>query len=320
MEAVHPEEAFRDRATAMTRKVSAAQTALSLNRAVYQALAAIPAAKADPATRYYLQRQLLEFRLSGVDKVEAVRTRLKKLNDELTEEVSAFERNINDGQKIVEVRDAAELTGLPQDYLDAHKPDKNGVIHITTDYPDYGPVMDFSASDALRRRISLAFNTRAFPQNRDVLSKMLRCFVLCSLAAILLLVSSALLFGLKWGNPLKLAVAMAAWGVSMTGLLALIFALAHTKEQANVLSPLVLLVCAMLGGSMFPYENLPVFLQKLGQYIPNRWAVLALQGVARSKPLAELVGPLAGLVALGAGGSLLAFFLFKRRLEDGGRK
>jgi ABC-2 type transport system permease protein len=152
-----------------------------------------------------------------------------------------------------------------------------------------------------------------------VLSKMLRCFVLCSLAAILLLVSSALLFGLKWGNPLKLAVAMAAWGVSMTGLLALIFALAHTKEQANVLSPLVLLVCAMLGGSMFPYENLPAFLQKLGQYIPNRWAVLALQGVARSKPLAELAGPLAGLVALGAGGSLLAFFLFKRRLADGGR-
>ncbi len=174
MEAVHPDTAFRDRATAMTRKVSAAQTALSLNRGVYQAMAAVPTATADPATRYYLQRQLLEFRLSGVDKDEAVRTRLKKLNDELTEEVSAFERNINDGQKIVEVRDAAELSGLPQDYLDAHKPDKAGVIHITTDYPDYGPVMDFSASDALRRRISLAFNTRAYPQNRDVLSKMLQ--------------------------------------------------------------------------------------------------------------------------------------------------
>jgi thimet oligopeptidase len=143
MEAVHPEEAFRDRATAMTRKVSAAQTALSLNRGRLSGAGGGSRRKADPATRYYLQRQLLEFRLSGVDKDEAVRTRLKKLNDELTEEVSAFERNINDGQKIVEVRDATELSGLPQDYLDAHKPDKNGVIHITTDYPDYGPVMDF---------------------------------------------------------------------------------------------------------------------------------------------------------------------------------
>ncbi|MEP6886627.1 MAG: M3 family metallopeptidase [Gammaproteobacteria bacterium] len=174
MEAVHPDVAFRDRATAMTREVSATQTALSLNRGVYQALAAVPTAQADPATRYYLQRQLLEFRLAGVDKDNAVRARLKKLNDELTEEVSAFERNINDGQKVIEVHDPTELNGLPQDYLAAHKPDKNGLIHITTDYPDYGPVMDFAASDELRRRLSLAFNTRAYPQNRDVLVKMLQ--------------------------------------------------------------------------------------------------------------------------------------------------
>ncbi len=153
-----------------------------------------------------------------------------------------------------------------------------------------------------------------------VLSKMLRCFVLCSLAAILLLISSALMFGIKWGNPLKLATTLAAWAASMTGLLGLIYAFARTKEQANVLSPIVLLVFAMLGGSMFPYENLPAFLQKLGQFSPNRWAVLALQGVARSKPLADLALPFAALVVLGAVGCVAAFFLFKRRLADGGRK
>jgi len=153
-----------------------------------------------------------------------------------------------------------------------------------------------------------------------VLSKMLRCFVLCNVAAILLLVSSALMFGVKWGSSLKLAAAVAAWAGSMTGLLAMIYSLARTKEQANVLSPLVLLLFAMLGGSMFPYESLPAFLQKLGQCTPNRWAVLVLQGVARSKPLADLVTPFAGLVGLGAVGSLLAFFLFKWRLAKGGGK
>ena len=153
-----------------------------------------------------------------------------------------------------------------------------------------------------------------------VLSKMLRCFLLCSLAAILLLVSSALMFGVKWGNSFMLTAAVAAWAASMTGLLAMIYSLARTKEQANVLSPMVLILFAMLGGSMFPYESLPAFLQKLGQCTPNRWAVLVLQGVARSKPMAELLTPLAGLVALGAVGSLLAFYLFKWRLADGGRK
>jgi thimet oligopeptidase len=174
MEAVHPDAAFRDRATAMIRKVSAAQTALSLNRDVYQALAAVGASHADPATQYYLRRQLLEFRLAGVDKDDATRARLKQLNDELTGETSAFERNINDGQKSVEVRDASELKGLPQDYIDGHKPGKDGVIHVNTSYPDYTPVMNFAVSDALRRRLFLAFNTRAYPQNRDVLMNMLR--------------------------------------------------------------------------------------------------------------------------------------------------
>jgi thimet oligopeptidase len=173
MEAVHPEAAFRDRATAMTRKVSALQTALSLNRGVYDALAAMPLEHADKATQYYVRRQLLEFRLAGVDKDDTVRARLKVLNDELTGEQSAFERNINDGKKTVEVRDASELNGLPQDFIDSHKPDKAGVIRITTDYPDYIPAMNFAVSSALRRRLFLAFNSRAYPQNADVLMKML---------------------------------------------------------------------------------------------------------------------------------------------------
>lgn len=148
-----------------------------------------------------------------------------------------------------------------------------------------------------------------------VLSKMLRCFVLCSLAIVLLLVSSALLFGINWGNPLKLAAVVPIWAGSMTGLVAVIFAVARTREQANVISPLVLLVCAMLGGSMFPYENLPGFLQMVGRYTPNRWAVLTLQGVAQSKPLLESDGAMAGLLGVGILGSLLAFCLFKRRLK-----
>ena len=174
MEAVHPDAAFRDRATAMTRKVSALQTALSLNRGVYDALAAMPLEHADAATQYYVRRQLLEFRLAGVDKDDAVRARLKVLNDQLTEEQSAFERNINDGTKTVEVRDASELKGLPKDFIDSHKPDKAGVIHITTDYPDYIPAMNFAVSNTLRRRLYLAFETRAYPQNAAVLMKMLQ--------------------------------------------------------------------------------------------------------------------------------------------------
>ena len=173
VEAVHPDGTFRDHATAMVRKVSAAQTALSLNRDVYQALAGLDVSNADPATRYYVKRQLLEFRLAGVDKDEATRAQLKKLSDELTEEQSTFERNISDDQKKVEVTDPKELDGLPQDYLDRHKAGPDGKIYVTTNYPDALPAMKFSNSDQFRRRLFLAFQTRAYPKNKEVLEKMM---------------------------------------------------------------------------------------------------------------------------------------------------
>ncbi|MGA9391873.1 MAG: M3 family metallopeptidase [Candidatus Sulfotelmatobacter sp.] len=173
MEQVHPDAAFRDHATAMLTKASAAQTAIALNHNVYNALAAIDLSKADAATKHYVQRQLLEFRLAGVDKDNATRARLKKLNDQATEEQSMFDRNISDGKRVVEA-DPSELDGLPQDYIDRHKPDANGKIQLTTDYPDALPVFTFAKSDSLRRRMALAFNTRAYPKNQEVLTSLMK--------------------------------------------------------------------------------------------------------------------------------------------------
>src|SRR6266567_4353721 len=173
MQQVHPDATFRDHATEMVRKASAVQTALSLNRDVYHALSKLDVSKADPATQYYVKRQLLEFQLAGVDKDDATRAQLKKLSDELTDEQSTFERNISDDQKKVEVTDPKELDGLPQDYIDRHKPGADGKIYVTTNYPDAIPALKFSKSDDFRRRLFLAFNTRAYPKNKEVLEKMM---------------------------------------------------------------------------------------------------------------------------------------------------
>jgi len=84
-----------------------------------------------------------------------------------------FDRNIADGQNSVEA-DPAELDGLPQDYIDRHKPGANGKVTITTNYPDALPVFSFAKGDALRRRVTMAFLTRAYPKNQDVLTSLLK--------------------------------------------------------------------------------------------------------------------------------------------------
>ncbi|MBI3478270.1 MAG: Zn-dependent oligopeptidase [Acidobacteria bacterium] len=171
---VHPDAAFRDRASTMTQKANAVLTALSLNRDVYKALSDLDLSKTDPVTRYYVQRQLLEFRLAGVDKDDATRARLKQLNDDLVGEVTLFERNIADDQRSVDISSAAELDGLPQDYIDRHKPGADGKIKITTDYPDAFPVFKFAKSTDLRKRLYSEFDNRAYPKNRDLLMKMMQ--------------------------------------------------------------------------------------------------------------------------------------------------
>jgi len=192
-----------------------------------------------------------------------------------------------------------------------------GAMYFWTLFIGQGPFQEVLQEK--ENRIAARILASTVTPGQYVLAKMLTCFALCGFAILLLLVSSALLFGIKWGNPLTLATAVVVWAGSMTGLLALIYAGARTREQANVFSPMVLMVFAMVGGSMFPYENLPGFLQMVGQFTPNRWAVLALQGVAQSKPLAELAGPMTALLGLGIFGSLLAFFVLRRRLASGER-
>ena len=174
MQQVHPDSTFRDHATEMVRKASAAATALSLNHPVYEALAALDGSQADAATRYYVQRQLLEFKIAGVDKDEATRNQLKKLQDQLTEQQSMFDRNISDGQKTVIVNSVSELDGLPQDYIDRHKPGPDGKVRITTEYPDILPALKFVRNDDLRRRLFQAFLTRAYPKNVEVLKQMMQ--------------------------------------------------------------------------------------------------------------------------------------------------
>src|SRR5258705_9265746 len=77
MEAVHPDAKLRDAAEKATQDVSAFSTELSLNREVYEALSALDLTGADNSTRYYVKRELRDFRLAGVDKDEATRERIK---------------------------------------------------------------------------------------------------------------------------------------------------------------------------------------------------------------------------------------------------
>ena len=167
---------MRDKAQAELNRVSSASTDLSLNQGVYRALAAVPlpsgSSKDDLATKHYIERSLLEYRLAGVDRDDATRARVHALQDKITELSLTFGRNIaNDVRKVPATRQ--DLDGLPADYIARHKPTADGSYTLTTDSPDMNPVEDFSTSPDLRRRMFIAYHSRAYPANEAVLQNLL---------------------------------------------------------------------------------------------------------------------------------------------------
>jgi len=172
LNSVAAEKAVRDQAQMEAQRVAMAASALSLNRDVYDALAAMDMEDANPATKHYVERTLLGYRLAGVDKDQATRDRLQKLHEKATITGLEFSRNIQEGAKTIETT-VAELEGLPADYLARHPADAGGKVTLTTDPPDMQPVMTFAASAALRERMFLAYNTRAYPANKELLLQLL---------------------------------------------------------------------------------------------------------------------------------------------------
>ena len=172
LNSVAADKAVRDQAQHEAQRVAQAGSALSLNREVYEALAAIDLEVASAATKHYVQRTLLGYRLAGVDKDQATRDRLQALQEKATDLSLQFSRNIQEGAKTIDAT-VAELDGLPADFIARHPADADGRVTLTTDPPEMQPVMTFAASAALRERVFDAYNTRAYPANQQILLDLL---------------------------------------------------------------------------------------------------------------------------------------------------
>jgi len=163
---------LRDKAQALNQKVARARTDLNLNRKVSDALAAVPLPAKDPASRQYLERALLKYRLAGVNRDDATRAAIRALQDKITALSLTFSRNVQDGtQTYTATRE--ELDGLPDDFIALHKPGADGRYIFNTDPPDVRTIGTFARSADLRRRMYVADTTRAYPANKQVLLDLL---------------------------------------------------------------------------------------------------------------------------------------------------
>lgn len=169
---VHPYEDCRLAAEEVEQKLSKLWSEVSLSRPLFDLFRRIDSSSLDPAAARFVKKVLEDFHRSGVDKDDVTRQRIQSLNEELLLIGQEFGRNVRENVRSIEIS-PEDLAGMPEDYIAAHPPGKNGFVKITTDYPDVVPFLECAKSDDARKKIFIEFQNRGYPKNREVLQKLL---------------------------------------------------------------------------------------------------------------------------------------------------
>lgn len=146
-------------------------------------------------------------------------------------------------------------------------------------------------------------------------------------ATALLLISSlilfgggTLIFGIHWGEPARLGVLIGAYAVFAAGFMAAVTALAGSEKRADTLNTVVAMSLGLVGGCMFPRDQLPAFIgQQLTPWMPTHWFAAAVRALQMDNDSVSWSGAAALLGGLGVALGVVAAWVLQRQLERGGR-
>ena len=169
---VHPLETVRSRGESAMQEVQKLDTDLSLDRDLYEVFAAVDGSGLDATAKRLLDKTLLDFHRGGVDKDDATRARVKELSERAILVGQEFSKNIRDDVRTVKVT-PDKLAGMPQDWIDAHVVDEDGLVTADHRLPRRRAVLDLRAATATTRRaLRMEFLNRAWPANDALLKEL----------------------------------------------------------------------------------------------------------------------------------------------------
>jgi thimet oligopeptidase len=169
---MHPDADVRTLAENYEQAVARFVTDRGLDRALYDVVAALDPTGLEPDEQRLVDKVRRDFRRSGVDRPDDVRERLRAIAEELTRLGQDFSRAIREDVRTVRLA-PEQLAGLPADFVAAHPVDEDGLVTLTTEYPDTIPFRTFAHDAAARRELMTAFFNRAWPRNDATLARIL---------------------------------------------------------------------------------------------------------------------------------------------------
>ncbi len=168
---LHTDPEARTQGETSLQQVDQLLTEISLDAELYAVFQNAQPQEVDAESSRLLEDVLRDFRRSGVDKDDATRTRLAEISARMVLLGQEFARNIRNDVRSIRVT-PDEVEGMPEDWIELHPP-VDGLVTVTTDYPDAIPFFTFAKDADARLSLRKAFLNRAWPENDAVLRELL---------------------------------------------------------------------------------------------------------------------------------------------------
>jgi ABC-2 type transport system permease protein len=156
--------------------------------------------------------------------------------------------------------------------------------------------------------------TTPTPHATILAGKYLAIILMLVVQAAVLMTLAALVFGIRWGNPLSVALLTAAIVLTAAGFGILLMSFLHTPRQAGLAVGLVVTLTGMLGGLMPTGDpSRPPAFERFTLALPQGWAMRGWRLTLAGGGPAEILVPVLVLTIVGAALFAAGAFMFRRR-------
>ncbi len=146
-----------------------------------------------------------------------------------------------------------------------------------------------------------------------LVGKFISVFLAVILQGVVLIVSAHYAFGIKWGEPVAVILALSGQVIVASGLGVFLISFVKTSQQGGPVLGGGLTALGMLGGLFTANISMPEAFTRLAIFTPQGWVIKAWRIVLSGQPTLELMIPVAMMTVMGIVMFVTGTLMFRKR-------
>jgi ABC-2 type transport system permease protein len=147
-----------------------------------------------------------------------------------------------------------------------------------------------------------------------IISNVLASLIIVLIQVMAVLVVATGILGIKTYVPMhQMAAILMTFGLVSIGIGLMVVSFSKTTTQANNLSTLIITPSCMIGGCFWPPSMMPGVVQKLSNFVPQKWAIDAISKIQMGSSFSGVLTNIVILIAFALTFFLISIYMFNNK-------